>query len=395
MKNIFLLVVSTFIGIILGYIFFFGSYYITFEDRIKNTISSKEKFELINKYTKIVNHIRPEYSNYTELIYSVINKYNNSNNILMQGDSWFEQINFPTNDDAESYKNVNINNPIPEDLKSHKYIKEWSETKNIGVINAGTRSYSPSLMSVQLEVLEKDYGIFPNILISYIDQTDLGDENCRYKANKVYNNNKLIKVGATKTLTRQAFDYTRMLKLSEINLSSDSKFFKVYKLVNYQLQFEVSKFLKKNYYKISNIFKGGWSNRKIKKCRIGEIQSYLKNPKDNEIKYFKSSLEEYLNKAKNKNHINKIYLVSFPHLTNLKNIIEEEKNDYINISDVIDEVLNQNSNTFENKVKHINFSKKIALNRNLFTYEDYLFDNIHLKQNPHKRFISEIFKQIK
>ena len=129
MKNIFLLVVSTFIGIILGYIFFFGSYYITFEDRIKNTISSKEKFELINKYTKIVNHIRPEYSNYTELIYSVINKYNNSNNILMQGDSWFEQINFPTNDDAESYKNVNINNPSPEDLKSHKYIKEWSETK--------------------------------------------------------------------------------------------------------------------------------------------------------------------------------------------------------------------------------------------------------------------------
>ena len=30
----------------------------------------------------------------------------------------------------------------------------------------------------------------------------------------------------------------------------------------------------------------------------------------------------------------------------------------------------------------------------MFNYNDYLFDKIHLKQDPHKRFISEIFKQI-
>ena len=121
--------------------------------------------------------------------------------------------------------------------------------KKIGVINAGTGSYSPSLMSVQLEVLEKDFGIKPNILIAYIDQTDLGDENCRYKDNKVFKNNELIKIDATETITKQAFDYTRMLKISEINLSSKPKIIKLFKIVNYELQFEFTKFFKKNYFK--------------------------------------------------------------------------------------------------------------------------------------------------
>ena len=172
--------------------------------------------------------MRPEYSDYSHLMFSVINDYKNKNNILFQGDSWFEQINFPANDNAESYKDVNLKNPEIDDFKSLNYIRDWSKSKNFGAINAGTGSYSPSLMSIQLEVLEKDFKIMPDILVAYIDQTDLGDENCRYKLNKVYSDNKLIRVEATKSLTRQAFDYTKMLKLSEINLTSKPKFLKVF-----------------------------------------------------------------------------------------------------------------------------------------------------------------------
>ena len=53
--------------------------------------------------------------------------------------------------------------------------------------------------------------------------------------------------------------------------------------------------------------------------------SYLTKSDQNEINYFKSSLEEYLIRAKNKEYIKEIYLVSFPHLKNLKNIIGKEK----------------------------------------------------------------------
>ena len=394
MKNILLTVVSTLIGILFGYIIFYGFYYINFENKTKNSISSKEKFLLIDKYNKIVNHIRPEYLKHSEMIYSTINDFGNGDNILFQGDSWFMQINYPANDKAKNYKDVIIKYPSDKDLKSLKYIEQWSKPKNIGVVNAGTGSYSPSLMSVQLEVLEKDFGVKPNIIISYVDQSDLGDENCRYKSNKVYENNKLIKVGATNSLTRQAFDYTAMLKLSEINLSSKPKVLKVFQLVNYELQFEVINFFKKNYFKISNIVSDGWNARKINKCHVDDILYYLKRSKDSEIKYFKSSLEEYLNRVKNKDHIKKIYIVSFPHLENLKKMFGEKENNYTNISDLIEDVIDNNSTSFGEKVRHINFSQKIMNNKKMFGYEDYLFDKIHLKGEPHRLFISEILKQI-
>ena len=40
-------------------------------------------------------------------------------------------------------------------------------------------------MNLQLDVLEQDFKIFPDVIIAYIDQTDIGDENCRYKNNKI------------------------------------------------------------------------------------------------------------------------------------------------------------------------------------------------------------------
>ena len=107
-KKIILILISLFIGIILGYSAFFLFYSIKFDEKIKNTFVPKEKYEIILKYIEIVNHIRPEYVNTSELVYSVINPYSSKVNILMQGDSWFEQINFPAKDNAKSYLDVNI-----------------------------------------------------------------------------------------------------------------------------------------------------------------------------------------------------------------------------------------------------------------------------------------------
>ena len=113
-----------------------------------------------------------------------------------------------------------------------------------------------------------------------------------------------------------------------------------------------------------------------------------------EINYFKTSVIEYLDKVKNKKNIEQIYLVTFPHLDQLKNILNKNNFKSINISNIIDEIVKETNNNSLKKIKHINFSKIIYEKKEMFDYDDYLFDKIHLKQNPHKIFISEIFQQI-
>ena len=389
-KKIILIFISAFIGFILGYSAFFLFYYKKFDEKIKGSLVPKEKYEIILKYLDIVNHVRPDYVNTSELVYSVINPYSSKVNILMQGDSWFEQINFPARDNAKSYLDVNIIEPTKNDLKSLNFILNWAEKRNIGVINAGTGSYSPSLMSVQIDVLERDFNILPNILVSYIDQTDFGDEVCRYSKNKIYENGKLTKVSATKGLDKSAFNYTRVMKLSEINFKYNSKFLKVLNSINYEISWELKKFYLINSSRLKNVF----NKKEVKKCTLPQILSYLKNPTEVEINYFKTSVIEYLDKVKNKKNIEQIYLVTFPHLDQLKNILNKNNFKSINISNIIDEIVKETNNNSLKKIKHINFSKIIYEKKEMFDYDDYLFDKIHLKQNPHKIFISEIFQQI-
>ena len=267
-------------------------YYKNFDEKIKETLVPKEKYEVILRYLDVVNHIRPEYVNTSELVYSVINPYSSKVNILMQGDSWFNQINFPTRDNAKGYHQVNIIEPTKNDLKSLNFISNWAKKRDIGVINAGTGSYSPSLMSVQIEILEKDFKIFPNILVAYIDQTDFGDEVCRYSKNKIYENGKLSKVSATKGLDKSAFNYTRLMKLSEINFNYNSKFLKVLNATNFEILWELGHILI-NSSKLKNIFK----KKEVKKCTLRQILSILKI-NQTEINYFKSSVIEYLEKVK-------------------------------------------------------------------------------------------------
>ena len=93
------------------------------------------------------------------MIFNNIKDTSDKNVILFQGDSWVHQIN----------RFKSIHPMLKKTFKFHK------------IINAGTASYSPSLIDVQYKVMEKILRLSPNILIIYIDQTDMGDEICRYK----------------------------------------------------------------------------------------------------------------------------------------------------------------------------------------------------------------------
>ena len=73
-------------------------------------------------------------------------------------------------------------------------MEKFGKDNNLSFINAAASSYSPTLMNLQLDLLEKDFKIFPDIVVAYIDQVNIGDELCRYKKNKVYSNGKLASI---------------------------------------------------------------------------------------------------------------------------------------------------------------------------------------------------------
>ena len=90
----------------------------------------------------------------------------NVKSFLLQGDSWIESI--------SEYK------------KSETLFRDYGLNKNLNFYNAGITSFAPSLMHLQYKILKRDYNINPNFILIYIDHTDIGDEFCRYKKNKVY-----------------------------------------------------------------------------------------------------------------------------------------------------------------------------------------------------------------
>ena len=173
MKNFLTFIISTTLTFVICYLFFF------FNIQSKNLkdhpyiFKSKETLNFNKKYYNKFHHLRPingeweiyEPENY---LFNVVNDFSDKkNNILLQGDSWIQQIH------------------ELEVKESHNLFKNFVIENNFGLVNAGVTSFSPSLMQLQYDVLEKDFHIKPNIVIAYIDQTDIGDELCRYKNKRV------------------------------------------------------------------------------------------------------------------------------------------------------------------------------------------------------------------
>ena len=68
------------------------------------------------------------------IIYSQNSKNKKGKLVLLQGDSWMEQV---------------------QENESLKLFQDFSEKKNLNIINGGITSYSPTLMSLQYKLLKK------------------------------------------------------------------------------------------------------------------------------------------------------------------------------------------------------------------------------------------------
>lgn len=130
---------------------------------------SSEDIFFYRKYSDQLNHLRSfdflkrVYPGFlptkTDYLFSTIS--GDKPDVLIQGDSWAEQ--FMTS------------------LPSFISLQNFVEQQNIGITVSGTTSYSPSLMQVQYRILRQDFGFAPRIVVGIIDQTDIGDELCRYR----------------------------------------------------------------------------------------------------------------------------------------------------------------------------------------------------------------------
>ncbi len=110
-------------------------------------------------------------------LYTIVRNYSSEQktNILIQGDSWAEQF---------------VDSP-----QTFQYLSSLAVDLSMGLVVAGVSSYAPSPMTMQLRILREDFQINPNKVIAVVDQTDLGDEICRYQPRRSLNTqNKLIAI---------------------------------------------------------------------------------------------------------------------------------------------------------------------------------------------------------
>ena len=238
-------------------------------------------------------------------------------------------------------------------------------------------------MNVQLNVLEEDFKILPNVVIAYVDQSDIGDENCRYKNNKIYENGVLKSVEPeTFLMWREAFNYSEIYEKSRIALENKSKILQTFYLTNFKFRYGLFRSSIRFYRKYISTNK--INKEKLTKCYWTETERYLINPKVSETEYFKNQVKKYVESMKKKEHIEKIFFVTFPHKKNFNKTYK------LNVSDVIESVVKD-----EKIVTHINFSK-ILLNDNNFNYENiYLEDEIHLNwDNLANLFVKKILDEL-
>ena len=298
-------------------------------------------------YSNYLHHLRdtidhPKEPN--EYLFNYIKKSNQDKTILFQGDSRANQIDDIINNDKNFFKNYNFN-----------------------IISGGSSSFSPSLMSVQLDILVKDFNIKPNILVALIDPTDLGDEYCRYKDKVLIENNKIKKVKKS-SLKGDFYFYENIFLLSEINFSKKPKFIFLPKLIYH--------FFKYNLRTVSN-------------CRFDEIQKYLIYRDVKAEEYFNYIVNMYIKNIKSYSFIEEIYFVFYPHIQHIDKNVYGKKY-IIKLNNVL-------KNTITNKVNIIDFhNEQIFKDYKVNLFEVFIENDpaSHLTDIGRKIFYKQIFDKV-
>ncbi|OUX33761.1 MAG: hypothetical protein CBE24_01910 [bacterium TMED264] len=296
--------------------------YVKVKDKLKYGIAKlgnkKEVNNFINSNIKTLHHLKRhiniETNNLSSLIYSKIGFGNKK--ILIQGDSWAELL-------EKDPKNRDVFLDIP----------------NTQFLLAGTSSYSPSLMSAQLNTIRSQFGESPETIIAIIDQTDLGDELCRYKNLREVINGKVV---------------VRPVPPGEPGFYTLHSLFSKYEVLTSSLPFTI-RLVK---YEILNnqIVKRMKTSKN--KCGYKDILGILKTDiSDHDLNYWDNIFNEYINNVFSNSDTKHLILVTHPHKYHLNG-------DYV--SDI--------NNLVSNNVRKSQHKDKITL---LNPFQDYKIKKIN------------------
>ncbi len=326
-KSIFYLITLTIILII-----FFFIQEKSFEYLSKH-FAEEKSYNLIKKYINETNHVRShvDYSICNEnnkpqcLLFNKIANNNSSKTVYINGDSW-----------AEGLRIV--------DLRENTFSK-FSKKNNVEIIFAGTTSYSFSPMLSQLRILNRDWDINPNIIVSIFDQTDIGDELCRYKDyREISSTGDIIVKKFGKNDLDEVYNYQHFLDRHKIFYSDDLKFIKILKLFKQQIK----------------------KKKRIQskpKCTFDVIQKYLTKPLlAEDQRYIEDVINQYLEKVFQYDSVDKLLIVTHPHKQHFQGVYK------LDIGDIIEKVVGKSF--FKEKITLINFTKKNLLNLNDFIVDD-------------------------
>lgn len=199
---------------------------------------------------------------------------------LLQGDSWSERL----------------------EQSSSKSFQSFAHDHNLRFIAAGTGSFSPSNMAGQINYLNSK-GLRPSIIVAYVDQTDIGDEFCRYKSYTVLSDNGK-RTSAGQTISRvlpylnngeMVFEYGPLSSMFRQPLASIR--------ILGELSYRFKRFIEKRLFSLSY--------REL--CRWPDIAKYLETSDIDANKHFTNMTSYYLNTIFESNPNTKVFLVTFPH----------------------------------------------------------------------------------
>jgi len=287
--------------------------------KIEKTKVAPRFVDFYQKYSYQVNHLRdpelsmkfPEMFDVPEsLIYTKVG--NGTRVILLQGDSWAEQVLFLE--------------------RSTNELKKFVQAQYT-FINAGTSSYSASPMTAQLNILRRDFRIFPEQIITIFDQTDIGDELCRYR-NLRENISGNIYVRSFPMGSHELYAMEHFIKSDSARRSFNLNSVRLAKLSYYGYQLE--------HYRKQNPIRCGWR----------AISSYLeKGVSDEEGQYIVSVFSDYINTVFDSNKTKKLILVSHPHRFHL------EKKYKMEISVLIKSAIKQSK--YSSQIIYLDFNNSI------------------------------------
>ena len=344
-KNIILLLFTLILGIF--FLEFAASHEIN--SLIKRNGFTKELIDFYDSYYRILHHLKglheTDSNNISSLMFDELG--NGKSNVIIQGDSW-----------AQQYRAKRPTEYLTDFLKKNT---------NIKLILAGTGSYSPCIMTAQLNLLRNEFNFRSDYIIAVIDQTDIGDELCRYRGLREKNNNRII----VKPEPKNSLEPNSMYFIIDNFKMFFSKNFSLYKVLYYFKNLYTYKELKKKY--------------KIK-CGGNQILNPLRNELHIEDKkYIISVLNDYFDEVFSDNSLKKLIIVTHPHEGHLTGEYS------LNIETLIVKVIEDS--IYKNKIKILSFLKEVE------KYSNEEIENIFVDNDPYSHlkedyFLNEILPKV-